>query len=276
MQSFSGARSALRRKTSAIEAGRVSVACPRRSPRRPPVGLIGLLSRPRSAAFPARYGRPRQGYIRCRRTRNDRARGTTASSTAWREEKGPGISPAPQVPKWPLAAKERCVRDGPEYAADDRAYDRDPGVPPVAAALACYREDGVCDARAEIPGRVYRVSGGAAERQPDAKDEQPDEQRSEAWGKVVREYSEDAEDQHEGAHDLGDNVGRRVVDRRGGGKHAQLEAGICSLSPVRQVGQPHDDRTHEGPEELGDDVAGNQRPVELPGYGGTEGEGRVD
>src|SRR3712207_4664982 len=152
MQSFSGARAALRTKTSAIEAGRVPVACPRRSSRRPPVGLIGFLSRPRSAALPGRYGRPRQGYTRCRRTRNDRARGTTASSAAWREEKGPGISPAPQPPKWPLAAEEHAICNGPEDAADDRAHDRDPGVPPVRATLAGYRQDGVRDARPEVAG----------------------------------------------------------------------------------------------------------------------------
>src|SRR5918995_6943213 len=164
MQSFSGARSALRTKTSAIEAGRVSVACPRRSSRRPPVGLIGFLFRPRSAAFPARYGRPQQGYIRCRRTRNDRTRGTTASSTVWREEKGPGLSPAPQTPKWPLAAEEHAIRDGPEYAADDRAHDGNPGIPPVRATLARNRQDGVRDARPEVAGRVNGVACGSAQR----------------------------------------------------------------------------------------------------------------
>src|SRR5829696_1181967 len=246
MQSFCGARSALRTKTSAIEAGRVSVACPRRSSRLSPVGLIGFLSRPRSAAFLARYGRPRQGYIRCRRTRNDRARGTTASSTVWREEKGPGTSPAPQTPKWPLAAEERGVRDGPEDAADDRGHDRDPGVPPVRASLAGYRQDGVGDARPEVAGRVDRVARGSAQREPDAEHEQAHEERVQsrtdrrpelaAHGGLVSCDAQDAEDQREGAYNLGDDVRRGVVDRGCGAEDAQLEAGVRGLPPVRQFG----------------------------------------
>src|SRR5829696_6998525 len=287
MQSFCGARSALRTKTSAIEAGRVSVACPRRSSRLSPVGLIGFLSRPRSAAFLARYGRPRQGYIRCRRTRNDRARGTTASSTVWREEKGPGTSPAPQTPKWPLAAEERGVRDGPEDAADDRGHDRDPGVPPVRASLAGYRQDGVGDARPEVAGRVDRVARGSAQREPDAEHEQTHQKRVEAaadhaGGGIathragVCDYAENTEDEHEGADDLGNEVRRGVVDRRRGAVHAELEAGVGRLPPVQQVGQPHEHRPHEGPEELRDDVAWDHRPIELSGYGETDGHGRVD
>src|SRR3712207_4777640 len=52
---------------------------------------------------------------------------------------------------------EDVEQDGPDDAADDRTYDRDPGVPPVVVALAGYRQDGVGYARAQVSSRVYGV-----------------------------------------------------------------------------------------------------------------------
>src|SRR5215207_5077260 len=84
-----------------------------------------------------------------------------------RQGKGGRPEPASRTRVRPLA-EEHSVRESPEDAADDRGDDRDPGVPPVRAPLARYREDGVGDARAEVASRIYRVSGGTTERQADA------------------------------------------------------------------------------------------------------------
>src|SRR5918998_1837335 len=156
MQSFSGARSALRTKPSAIEAGRVSVACPRRSSRRPPVGLIGFLS----IGICGKVTSCDAGWATAVAARNERA----------------GLLPALSDTR-PSAAEERVEREGPEDAADDGGHDGDPGVPPVRASLAGYRQDGVRDARAHVASRVDRVTRGAAQREPDAQHEQAYEER---------------------------------------------------------------------------------------------------
>src|SRR5215212_6214383 len=153
-----------------------------------------------------------------------------------------------------------------DNATDDRSYDGDPGVPPIAAALACYGQYGVGDARAEVAGRVDSVAGRTTQREPDAEDEQADEQWVQRRGTApnlsrVRKDAKDAEDQHERTDDLGDEVGGGIVDRRGRAEHAELEAGILGLWPVRQVGQPHYDAADEGPEELRDEVAGHHGPL---------------
>src|SRR5215212_519821 len=126
-----------------------------------------------------------------------------------------------------------------DNATDDRSYDGDPGVPPIAAALACYGQYGVGDARAEVAGRVDGVAGRTTQREPDAEDEQADEQWVQAGPydrrgtapdrSRVRNYTRDAEDQHEGANDLSDDVCGGVIDRRCGAEHAELEAGILGL-----------------------------------------------
>src|SRR5918995_3432210 len=184
----------------------------------------------------------------------------------------------------PLAAEpENAIEDGPEDATDDRAEDRNPAVPPVVAALAGYRQDGVCYARAQVSGRVDGVPRGAAERQPDAQNKQTDEQREEAApGELFTSGCEGvqdgdhAEDQHGCADDLGDEVGNPVVDRRGRAEHTQLETGIRSLLPVRKIGQPDEDSSGKGAEELGDDVAWHLGPLQDADGSQANRHGRVD
>src|SRR5829696_10077325 len=173
-----------------------------------------------------------------------------------------------------------------EDAANNRSYDRDPGVPPVVAAFARYGQHGVGDPWAEVARRVNGVPGRPAEGESDAEDEQANDQRVQAAPydrrgiapdrSCVRNDAEDAEDQHEGADNLCDEVGGCVVDRRRGGEHAELETFVFGLRPVWQVGQPHDDAADEGPEELRDDVAGHQGPFQIARYGRGDRHGGVD
>src|SRR5918998_3611189 len=170
-----------------------------------------------------------------------------------------------------------------EDATDDGSYDGNPGVPPVVAALTCYGQYGVGDAGPEVASRVDGVAGRTTQREPDAEDEQADKQRVQAAPynrrgfapdcSRVRNDARDAEDQDERADDLGDDVRRSIVDRRRGAEHSEFEALVLGLPPVGQVSQPHDYGANEGSDELGDDVARHQGPVELARGGQADGHG---
>ena len=76
------------------------------------------------------------------------------------------------------------------------------------------------ETRPEIACGIDRVTGGAAERETDGPDDHADEGRGEAFVKAAagheirqREDCEHAEDEHEGADDLSDEVGRDEVPR---------------------------------------------------------------
>ena len=131
-----------------------------------------------------------------------------------------------------------------EAAADERADDRDPGVAPVAGALALDGEQGVRDARAEVTGGVDGVAGGATEGDTDADNQQGHGQRAEAGRRPAE--GQDDEDQHEGADDLGDQVPPVGADRRAGGEDGQLAGGLRLDVEVLLVGQPHDHGAEEG------------------------------
>src|SRR5215208_6394246 len=183
-------------------------------------------------------------------------------------------------------SEQNYPRQAAEDAADNRPHDGDPGVPPVVASFARDGQYRVGDARPQVTGRVDSVAGRTTEREPDAYDEQADEKRVQAssydrrgttpYRPRIRNDTKDAEDQHERTDDLGNDVRRGVVDRRRGAEHAELETFVFGLCPVRQVRQPHDNAADEGPEELGDEVAGHQGPVELARYGRGDRHGRVD
>src|SRR5215217_2412540 len=166
-------------------------------------------------------------------------------------------------------AEQEHVGCGAEYAADYGPDHGDPGVPPVVAALAGYGQDRVCYAWPEVAGRVDGVAGRTSEREPDAEHYQADKQGVDAASydrrrtapdrSRVRSDTRDTEDEHEGADDLGDDVRGCVVDRWRGAENAELEALIRGLSPVGQVGKPHDDSADERAEELRDYVGNHVR-----------------
>src|SRR5919107_3541031 len=168
-------------------------------------------------------------------------------------------------------SEQNNPRHGAEDTAYDGTYDRDPGVPPIVAAFARNRQHGVGDPWAEVTGRIDSVPGRPAEGESDAEDEQADKQRIQTAPYYrrgiardrprVRNEARDAEDQHEGADDLGDEVRRSVVDGRRGAEHAELESLVFGLCPVWQVCQPHEDGADEGTQKLRDDVAGHQGPL---------------
>src|SRR4051794_4927757 len=130
------------------------------------------------------------------------------------------------------------VDEAADYAADERPDDRDPCVSPVRRPLARDRQDRVHDPRPEVARRVDRVSGGSAERQPDAQHEQSDEQNAESATPrhephaLVGEDAEDPDDEDGRADDLGDQVRHRVADRRTGREDRELQPRILGCGEV--------------------------------------------
>src|SRR5215213_3199724 len=181
----------------------------------------------------------------------------------------------------PSLSEQEGEQNATQDAADDRPHHGDPGVPPVVAAFARDGQYRVGDTRPQVAGGVDGVPSWPAEGEPDAYDEQADEKRVQAssydrrgttpYRPRVRNETKDAEDQHERTDDLGNDVRRGVVDRRRGAEHAELEAFVFGLFPVRQVRQPHDYGADESTEELRDYKAWNYGPVELAHCGECEG-----
>ena len=100
---------------------------------------------------------------------------------------------------------------------------------------------------------------------------------------TVPSETDDHEDQHEGADDLGDEVPPVGADGRAGGEDAELVGGFRLLVEVLLVGEPDHDGTENGTDHLGadvghdrDDVDGNAGPEGVgPARDQTEGDGRV-
>src|SRR5690349_17139051 len=119
---------------------------------------------------------------------------------------------------------DRLEQQGGDDRADDRGDHRYPGVAPVRRSLPLDREDRVRDAWAEVTGGVDRVAGRPAERVADTDHQQGHEQRADLGRGAAAD--EDQEDQHEGADGLGDDVPRRVADRRRGREDGELGARV--------------------------------------------------
>ncbi len=146
-------------------------------------------------------------------------------------------------------------KNGTEDGADEGADDGDPGVAPVGVALALDGQDEVCDAGAEVTGGVDGVAGGAAQGVTDDDDDECDTEGAHCRFGVAGDV--DPQDQHGCADDFCDEVPAVVADGGAGGEYGELGCGVAVLVEVGLVGEPHDDGTDEGAEELGEDVDGD-------------------
>src|SRR6478735_1492961 len=153
---------------------------------------------------------------------------------------------------WWAASEVRGGREATDDATDEGAEDRDPGVRPVARALALDGQERVRDARAEVTSRVDGVAGGATEAGTDADHEQGDEERAETRGRLAGH--QDDEDQHERADDLRDEVPRVRPDGRAGGEDGELGRGVGVLVEVLLVGEEAEQGTYCRAEHLCRDV----------------------
>ena len=175
----------------------------------------------------------------------------------------------PASPAHSLSGESEEVDDGADDGADDRADDGNPGVTPVGAALALDRQDRVSDTRAEVTGRVDGVTGGATERVTDDDDDGGDAERADRSFGVAGDV--DPQDQDGGADGLSEAVPTVGADLGAGGEDAQLEGGVAILVEVLLEGQPAQDRTDEGAEELSNDVDENVGGVDRNAGGELNG-----
>lgn len=142
------------------------------------------------------------------------------------------------------------------------------------------------DARAEITGGINRVAGRPAERESDGPDEQ--RHRHRAQGAEIHGHrgprhvalecalhGKDAKHQHERSDHLTNKIRRRTPDRRSRAEDRPFELSIGGLAPMRQVGDPDDDRTEKCPQNLREAVTRHLCPRENSGYRQTDGNRRV-
>jgi hypothetical protein len=101
--------------------------------------------------------------------------------------------PAPSIPAASPPLHQFKYEHG-QQAAQQRPQNGDPRIAPVAVALTGQRQQGMHDPRAEIPGRVYRITRGAAWSQPNAQHQQAYRQGIEgaqtAGGGCNKEYTQ--------------------------------------------------------------------------------------
>ena len=108
------------------------------------------------------------------------------------------------------------------------------------------------DARSEVTGGVDGVTGGSAQRDANAHDEQRYRQRAEARGGAAE--SKDDENEDESADDLGYEVPWGGADGGAGGEGSEFAGGFRFVIEVLLVRQPADDRAEEGPQQFAAEV----------------------
>lgn len=152
-------------------------------------------------------------------------------------------------------------RDGHERTTD-RTRDRNPCIAPIARPFAGNRQQCMHDARGEVAGRVHGVAGRPAEADADREDEEPHRQRAHR-AEVQRDHAaivhgalrfleaEDPEHEHRGRDHFDQQIARGRTHRGRVAKGGQLDARVLGQPPVRQVEQPHEERTEHAAGHLG-------------------------
>ena len=82
------------------------------------------------------------------------------------------------------------------------------------------------EAGAEVAGGVDRVAGGAAEGEADGEDERADDQRVQALGEAVGPDRGEAEQEHEAAEGLAEEIGGGVAEGGGGAEDGEFRVWI--------------------------------------------------
>ena len=119
------------------------------------------------------------------------------------------------------------------------------------------------DTRAEVTCRVQRIAGQTAKGHTDRDDDAEDQQLADA-GSQLRDLVQtaDRENQNEGRDGFLHDVAAGVGDGRAGGEHAKLGAGVFRRVKVIFEEDVDQNAADDTAEDLRNDVAGNQRPVE--------------
>ena len=119
------------------------------------------------------------------------------------------------------------------------------------------------DTRAKVTRRVQRIAGQTAEGHTDGHDDAEDQELANAVVELRNlVQTADGEDQNEGRNGLLHDVADSVGDGGAGGEDAELGAGIFRRVKVILEENVDQNAADDTAEDLRNDVAGNQRPVE--------------
>ena len=133
------------------------------------------------------------------------------------------------------------------------------------------------DTRAEVTCRVQRIAGQTAKGHTDRDDDAEDQQLADA-GSQLRDLVQtaDRENQNEGRDGFLHDVAAGVGDGRAGGEHAKLGAGVFRRVKVIFEEDVDQNAADDTAEDLRDDIAGNQRPVEHAADSQRDGQRGVE
>ena len=141
------------------------------------------------------------------------------------------------------------------------------------------RQDGVQQTRHEVAGRVQARAGRATHGGHEAPHNEADD---DGGGGVILlapsqgQAAQGAEDEHQGAEHLVEEVVGLLVVRVSGAEGAQNRLGVLGLLVVRVVSDVDDELAEQGAEQLGNDVRQHVAPREQAVDGLGDGHGRVD
>ena len=121
----------------------------------------------------------------------------------------------------------------------------------------------MCDTRAKVTRRVQRIAGQTAEGHADCHDDAEHEQFADACIELRNLiHAADGEDQNEGRDSFLHDVAAGVGDGRAGGEHAKLGAGVFRRVKVILEEDVDQHAADDTAEDLRNDIAGDQCPVE--------------
>jgi len=135
----------------------------------------------------------------------------------------------------------------------------------------------VRNTRTEVTRRVQRIAGQAAERHTDCHDDAEDQKLANAsieFRNLIQ--TADGEDQNEGRNGFLYDVSTGVGNRGAGGENAKLGAGVFRRIKVIFEEDVDQNAADDTAEDLRDDIAGNQRPVEHAADCQRDGQRRVE
>src|SRR6266851_7416237 len=142
-----------------------------------------------------------------------------------------------------LRHSQKTKQPAGECSTGERPDHRYRSIAPIRAAFARDWQQSVRHARAQVASRIYRVTGGAAQRKTDSPNEAPYQirsQRSRSAGRNgLGKNRSHNKHQHRCPDDFADQVGYSLPYRGVRAKTRQLRGRVRRFFPVRQVMQPN-------------------------------------
>ena len=133
------------------------------------------------------------------------------------------------------------------------------------------------DPGAQVTGGVQGIAGQAAQGHADGYDDAEDQQLAHACiqaGNLI--HAADGKHQNEGGDGFLQDIAAGVGDGGAGGEHAQLGAGIFRGVKLILEQNVNQDTATDTAQNLSNDVAGNQSPIEHAAHSQSNGQRGVE